>query len=113
MAVTLRLSRHGRKNMPFYRIVVQDKARFRDGKFLEIIGTYDALSNPPVAKINDERVKYWVSNGATPSSKVRDLIRKAIPNFIEAREKHQSEKITAKRRARKQRLKAGTKAKKS
>jgi small subunit ribosomal protein S16 len=80
MALALRLSRGGRKNRPHYSIVVADKRYPRDGRFIEKLGTY----NPLLAKddanrvqFNEERVKYWLSQGATPSDRVAIFLGKA------------------------------------
>ncbi len=106
MAVTLRLSRKGLRSNPFYRIVAADKARFRDGKYLELIGTYNPMVEPPLVVLKEDRIKKWLEVGALPSSVVRDLIRAKIPGLIEGREKHQTEKILAARQARKKRAAA-------
>jgi small subunit ribosomal protein S16 len=73
--LTIRLARIGKKKQPFYRVVVTEKTRPRNGRFVEIIGTYDPLKNPAAVKINGERVKYWLSKGAQPSDTVRSLLR--------------------------------------
>ena len=74
MPVKIRLSRAGAKKRPFYRIVVADSRRSRDGKFIERIGIYNPMlekNNPNRVKINDERAKYWVDKGAQPSDRVK------------------------------------------
>lgn len=75
--VKIRLRRMGAKKAPFYRVVVADSRDPRDGKFIEEIGTYDPLTNPATIKINMERAKYWISNGAQPTDTVRGLLKKA------------------------------------
>lgn len=73
MPLVMRMTRHGAKKMPFYHIVVADSRSPRDGRFIEKIGTYNpALSNdnPERVKLNEERVKYWIGNGAQPSDRV-------------------------------------------
>ena len=77
MAVHLRLTRAGRHKVPFYRLVAADSRRPRDGKFLEVLGTYDPLKNPPVTQFKQERVQDWLSKGAQPSVTVRTLLRRA------------------------------------
>ncbi len=80
MALKLRMSRQGRKNLPFYHIVVADSRAARDGKFVEKIGTYDPrLPNDSDKRIvlNAERVKYWLSQGAQPSERVAIFLGKA------------------------------------
>ena len=76
MAVTLRLSRMGRKKRPFYRIVAVDKRRKRDGAFIERIGHYHPLDDPPGIKIDAEKALKWLRVGAQPSNTVRSLLRK-------------------------------------
>lgn len=72
MAVRVRLSRVGKKHVPFYRIVAIDGREKRDGAFLENLGTYDAL-NAKLIQFNQERVSYWVSQGAILSDSVKKL----------------------------------------
>ena len=74
--LAIRLSRIGKKKKPFYRVVVMDKRRPRDGRFVEIVGTYDPLKNPAEVKLNAERIKYWLGCGAQPSDTVRSFLRK-------------------------------------
>ena len=76
MAARIRLSRHGSKKKPFYRIVVTDAEAPRDGKFIEIIGTYNPLADPADVKFNQERLQTWLDQGALPSDTVRSLIRR-------------------------------------
>jgi small subunit ribosomal protein S16 len=71
----IRLSRIGKKKQPAYRVVVIEKTRPRDGRFVEIVGTYDPLKNPAIVKLNAERVKYWLGCGAQPSDTVRSFLR--------------------------------------
>ena len=75
--VKIRLRRVGAKNAPFYRVVVADSHFARDGRFIEEIGTYDPLTEPATIKIDMERAKYWISNGAQPTDTVRGLLKKA------------------------------------
>lgn len=77
MAVHLRLTRAGRHKRPFYRVVAADSRKPRDGRYLEILGTYDALKNPPLAELKSDRVEYWLSQGAQPSVTVRTVLRRA------------------------------------
>ncbi len=77
MAVKIRLRRMGRKKLPTYRVVVADIRSPRDGRFIEIVGTYDPVANPAVIKIDLEKVKEWIKKGAKPTDTVRDLLRKA------------------------------------
>ena len=76
MAVKIRLSRQGRKKAPFYRLVVADERSPRDGKFIELIGTYNPMTDPATVSINEERALYWLKNGALPSDTARGLLRK-------------------------------------
>jgi small subunit ribosomal protein S16 len=73
--LTIRLARIGKKKHPFYRVVVTEKARPRNGRFVEIVGTYDPMKNPAAVELNGERVQYWLGKGAQPSDTVRSLIR--------------------------------------
>jgi small subunit ribosomal protein S16 len=77
VAVHLRLTRAGRHKLPFYRVVAADSRKPRDGRYLEILGTYDTLKNPPVIKLKQERVMDWLSKGAQPSVTVRTVLRRA------------------------------------
>ena len=72
--LTIRLARIGKKKHPFYRVVVTEKARPRNGRFVEIVGTYDPLKTPADIKLNNERVQYWIGKGAQPSDTVRSFL---------------------------------------
>ena len=74
--LSIRLSRIGKKKQPFYRVVVIDKRRPRDGRFVEIVGTYNPLKDPPEVNLKAERIKHWLGHGAQPSDTVRTFIRK-------------------------------------
>jgi small subunit ribosomal protein S16 len=76
MSVSIRLRREGAKNRPYYKVVVADSRSPRDGKFIEIIGTYDPKISDRNSSLNIERVEYWISKGAQPSDTVRSLIKK-------------------------------------
>jgi small subunit ribosomal protein S16 len=76
MPLRIRLSRKGSKKRPFYRIVVASSEAPRDGRFIEIIGTYNPLSEPAQVEIKTERLDYWRQQGAEPTNTVRNLIRK-------------------------------------
>jgi small subunit ribosomal protein S16 len=76
MAVRIRLSRHGRKKQPFYRIVVQDSEAPRDGKFLEIVGTYNPMMEPVSLDVQQDKVQYWLDKGAKPTTTVKSLLKK-------------------------------------
>ena len=76
MAVSIRLRREGAKNSPYYKVVVADRRSPRDGKFIEIIGTYDPKMPGRNSTLNIDRVEYWISKGAQPSDTVRSLIKK-------------------------------------
>ena len=71
----IRLSRIGKKKKPYYRVVVIDKRRPRNGRFVEIVGTYDPLKKPAEVKLDAERIKHWLGRGAQPSDTVRSFIR--------------------------------------
>jgi len=76
MAVRIRLSRLGRKKAPFYRLVVADSPSPRDGQFIELIGTYNPMTDPAAVAINEDRALYWLSVGAQPSDTARGLLKK-------------------------------------
>ncbi len=73
--LTIRLSRIGKKKRPFYRVVVIERTRPRDGRVRELVGTYDPLKKPAEIKLDAERIKYWLGVGAQPSDTVRSFIR--------------------------------------
>ena len=76
MAVKIRLRRMGAKKAPFYRIVVAESRYPRDGRFIEEIGYYDPTKDPIVLKLDDEKVKTWIANGAQPTDRVKALLKK-------------------------------------
>ena len=73
--LTIRLSRIGKKKKPYYRVVVIERTRPRDGRIKEAVGTYDPLKKPAEIKLDADRVKYWIGQGAQPSDTVRSFIR--------------------------------------
>ena len=77
MAVAIRLRREGVRNAPHYKIVVADQRKMRDGKFIEMLGTYDPKVEGENFRINLERADYWVGVGARPSQTVGNIIDKA------------------------------------
>ena len=77
MAVKLRLKRMGAKQRPFYRIVAADSRSPRDGKFIEVVGTYNPITEPAEIKVNEELAMKWLNNGAIPTDTVRDLLSKS------------------------------------
>ena len=78
MAARIRLTRKGTKKRPFYRIVVAHAEAPRDGKFLEIIGTYNPLTDPAEVQIDQERLQVWLDRGAKPTDTVRSLIKQNL-----------------------------------
>ncbi len=76
MAVKIRLRRMGAKKTPFYRVVVADSRYPRDGRFIEEIGTYNPLTDPSEFKIDAEKAKKWIANGAQPTDTVKELFKK-------------------------------------
>lgn len=82
MSVKIRLKRMGAKKAPFYRLVVADSRSPRDGKFIEEIGYYNPITEPAEIKIDAEKAKKWLSNGAQPSDTVKSLLKKS--GIIEA-----------------------------
>ncbi len=83
MAVAIRLRRDGARNNPYYKIVVADQRSPRDGKFIEIIGTYDPKKKDENYSIQLERAEYWVGVGARPSQTVGNIITKAKKKVAE------------------------------
>ena len=75
--VKIRLRRMGAKKAPFYRVVVADSRFARDGRFIEEIGYYDSTKEPSVVKIDAEKAKQWLDNGAQPTDTVREILKKA------------------------------------
>lgn len=75
MAVKIRLRRMGAKKAPFYRIVVADSRYPRDGRFIEEIGYYDPTKNPSVVKVDADKAKEWIANGAQPTDTVKKLLK--------------------------------------
>ena len=76
MAVKIRLRRIGAKKAPFYRVVVADSRYPRDGRFIEEIGYYDPTKEPAIVKIDEEKAKKWIGNGAQPTDTVKALLKK-------------------------------------
>lgn len=77
MAVKIRLTRQGGKKKPFYRIVVADSEAPRDGSFLEVVGTYNPMVETAQVTLKNERVAYWLGQGAIPTDTVKQLLKKA------------------------------------
>jgi small subunit ribosomal protein S16 len=77
--LTIRLARIGKKKHPYYRVVVTEKTRPRNGRFVEIVGTYHPQKEPAAVELNSERVAYWIGKGAQPSETVRSLLRNQKP----------------------------------
>ncbi len=76
MAVKIRLRRMGAKKAPFYRVVVADSRYPRDGRFIEEIGYYNPMTEPSTVKIDADRAKQWIANGAQPTDTVKSLLKK-------------------------------------
>ena len=72
MSVTIRLARHGRKKEPFYRVVVADREMKRDGRYLELVGTVNPLTEPATVLLKEDRIKHWIEVGARPSQTVSE-----------------------------------------
>ena len=77
MAVKIRLKRMGQKKAPFYRIVVANSTSPRDGRFIEEIGTYDPMQTPTAFKVDEEKAKKWLGNGAQPTDVVAKIFKLA------------------------------------
>ena len=83
--VKLRSQRFGSKKKPFYRIVATDSRNPRDGRFIEVVGTYNLLTNPATVKFDEEKVIKWLNNGAKPTDTVKSLLTREglIVKFLE------------------------------
>jgi small subunit ribosomal protein S16 len=77
MAVKIRLRRMGQKKAPFYRVVVADSRYPRDGRFIEEIGYYNPITEPAEIKIDADKAKKWIANGAQPTETVKSLLKKS------------------------------------
>lgn len=90
MAVKIRLTRMGAKKKPMYRIVASDSRSPRDGKYVELIGTYNPNTNPADVKIDKEVAKKWLSNGAVPTDTARNLLSKVgvMKEFAESKKEN-------------------------
>jgi len=75
--VKIRLTRLGDKRSPFYRVIVADARTTRDGKAIDMLGTYDPLANPPVINVDVEKAKEWIKNGAKPTDTAKSILIKA------------------------------------
>ena len=76
MAVKIRLTRKGTKKKPFYRIVAADIESPRDGRFLELLGTYDPMVEPAAITLKEDRIAYWLGEGAKPSPTVESILKR-------------------------------------
>ena len=76
MAVRIRLTRMGRKKKPFYRIIVANSESARDGKFLDVLGSYDPMQNPAAVTLDTGKLNDWLQKGAEPSETVANIIKK-------------------------------------
>ncbi len=83
--VVIRMRRAGAKNRPFFRIVVTEGKSARDGRFVEVLGTYNPRTKPEAVVIDRERLSHWLTTGATPSDTVRTLIAR-LPAVVPAAE---------------------------
>ena len=95
MSVSIRLRREGAKNRPYYKVVVADSRSPRDGKFIEVIGTYDPKKAGHNSSLNVERAEFWISKGAQPSDTVRSLIKKNKKTITAAEPSSQPERETS------------------
>ena len=85
MSVHIRLRRIGKKKQPYYRIVAIDSRRARDSRFIEELGTYNPIVTPAEVKVQEDRLKHWLNDGATPSDTVTSLLSQI--GFLEKHEK--------------------------
>lgn len=104
MTVSIRLQRHGRTKKPFYRVVATNKTSKRDGKYLEILGTFNPMVEPPLITMKGDRIKHWIGVGAEVTGVTRKLIKAEVPGVLEARDDNQRAKIQDARKKRKARL---------
>jgi len=81
LAVKLRLRRMGKKKQPIYKVVAADARSPRDGKFLEAVGIYNPLTNPHTIDLKEDRINYWLDNGAQPTDTVNSLFKQAGINL--------------------------------
>jgi len=91
LAIKIRLRRTGRKKQPSFRLVVTDVRSPRDGKFIEIVGNFKPLSNPPIVQVDMEKIKSWIQKGAKPTETVQNLLRdfeKRNAGIVTAEPKH-------------------------
>lgn len=95
MAVKIRLRRVGKKKKPAYRLVVTDSQSPRDGRFIEIVGIYQPLTNPVVTTVEEERILYWLKNGAKPSDTVRSILAKSgvMRQFAKSKQNNKKESL--------------------
>lgn len=99
--VVIRLARYGKHKAPFYRIVVADHEMKRDGRHLEVVGSYNPKVNPAGVTLEQDRVKYWVSVGAKPSDTVSQLIGREMPGYLNEIEEGRLTKVRSRRAKRK------------
>lgn len=104
MAVHIRLQRHGKIKRPFYRLVAADHQKKRDGRYIEVLGTLNPMVEPPILNVKEDRIRYWIDQGAQPTETAAALIKKNIPGALEARIEHQRKRIQDRRKQRKERL---------
>ena len=76
MAVRIRLTRKGSKKRPYYRLVAADSEAPRDGRFLEILGSYNPMKDPPEVRIDRDRINHWIEKGAIASESARAILKK-------------------------------------
>ena len=110
MAVSIRLRREGAKNRPYYKVVVADSRSPRDGKFIEIIGTYDPKMQGENSTLKIDRAEHWIARGAQPSDTVRSLLKKNRARAAPLRLKPRQRKLPARppRKPRRNSLRHGT-----
>jgi small subunit ribosomal protein S16 len=111
VAITLRLTRLGQRNRPFYRIIAANSAAARDGRFLEIVGTYNPMMDPPAITLKETLIKNWIAKGAKPSATVQGILKRNMPGVYEEKATAQRTKIQEQRRKRKERAKAAGRVK--
>lgn len=115
MAVHIRLLRMGKKKQPFYRIVAADSRRARDGRFLEVLGTYNPVKKPAMVSLLEDKITKWLDDGAVPSDTVRTLFTQVgmLEKYEKAKRGQDTSAITLRqtikeRRKRTRRMKKAT-----
>jgi len=109
MTLKIRLRQQGRTNSPFYRLVVTESRTRRDGKYLEMVGWYNPHKTEESVSIKEDRIRYWIDNGAQLSEKAETLVAKAAPEIVNEKRQRELAKIAKRRMKRRARRQAAKK----